>query len=182
MYIKEFYTWLTIVPTNISLWLIGVLGWDIAYTLIVSMRIIRWLGDDTKNRPSKLDAMTVPKMYFAIAMVSGIEEILRLVPLAIFIWIFPNEPIKILIAAFVLAIIFGALHASNGPSILQSILVQGVSGIIMNIVFLKCGGLTGKPYIGILSSYAIHVSFNYFFLSMKLLAKWSHETLKENNV
>ena len=52
-------------------------------------------------------------------------------------------------------IVFGCVHGD-----ITNILLQGVVGLVLGVVFLKCGGLQKKPFKALASSTVVHALYN----------------------
>ncbi len=82
------------------------------------------------------------------------EELIFRLPLAIFVrmgWSLE----KVFVVAVPLSVFFGFLHGG-----ISHIFLQGVSGFIFSIVFLKCGGWQRNYTKALLASTATHFMFN----------------------
>lgn len=83
-----------------------------------------------------------------------VEEIIFRLPLAIFVQ--RNWPLdKVLTIAILLSVIFGYLHGG-----IMHLFLQGMSGFMFSLVFLKCGGWQRNYAKGVLVSTATHFMFN----------------------
>ncbi|HXV26765.1 MAG TPA: CPBP family glutamic-type intramembrane protease [Candidatus Paceibacterota bacterium] len=71
-------------------------------------------------------------------------------------------------SVIVLSVVFGELHGS------WHFMVQGLSGIVLSLVFLKCGGVRGRW--GYLKGYAcaavVHYSFNAAAIISFFVKRW----------
>lgn len=82
------------------------------------------------------------------------EEIIFRLPLAIFVernW----STDKVLTVAVPLSAVFGYLHGG-----IMHVFLQGVSGFMFSLVFLKCGGWQRNYAKAVLASTATHFLFN----------------------
>lgn len=59
-------------------------------------------------------------------------------------------------AVLISSCIFGSIHGD-----ITNIPLQGVAGLLYSIVFLKCGGLQGRPYKALFSSTFCHSGYNF---------------------
>jgi len=100
----------------------------------------------------KMISLYLPCFLYASA---ALEEILfRLIPLTFAVEVWGTSK-KVFLVAIVSSIIFGVLHGGY-----DHIFLQGISGFVYCIVFLKCGGLNENYIKGFLSSSTAHFLFN----------------------
>lgn len=114
--------------------------------------IANHLGVELSPVTEQSPALTCDFWNMLIIM-AFIEELLFRLPLAI--------PVKrnwsagsILVVAAILSVLFGLAHGAD------HIFIQGVSGFIYSIVFLKCGGFQRKFFKAFLIVTATHFLFN----------------------
>ena len=101
--------------------------------------------------PIEILTVAFPFIMFLAALT---EEIFFRLPLALLAKI--KVPKRgILTCALVLSIIFGYCHGGS-----YYIFVQGVSGVILSMLFLECGGYQGKIIKPIMVSATAHFLFN----------------------
>ena len=101
-------------------------------------------------------------LYFSAA----IEEIIfRCIPLMLAVEILGTSKKVFLVAIFSL-IIFGTSHGGY-----DHIFLQGISGFICCIVFLKCGGFNENYLKGFLSSTTSHFLFNMILMLITVIAE-----------
>ncbi len=97
------------------------------------------------------------------------EIIFRLGPLSILVVItqkFLWKPLPIVLGVvMVFSIIFGWAHGNC-----FNVFVQGVGGLILSFVYLKCGGLRGDWAKGTFSSTVVHFLYNSLLTISYLLA------------
>lgn len=101
--------------------------------------------------------------YLFVLMLMGavaIEEfIFRFIPLSIAyllarkIW---NFPFLFIVFAVVSSFFFGWAHGT-----IYNVLIQGVSGILICLLFLKCGGYQGRIFKALLVTSCYHFFFNF---------------------
>jgi membrane protease YdiL (CAAX protease family) len=101
------------------------------------------------------------------------EVVFRLIPLtlvaAVLRHIISNDNIPTRLTILVIiSLIFGYIHGGY-----DHLLVQGVSGLMFGIVYMKCGGSNYKSNIhvfrGLLCSTFVHYSVNYIFSIMTVV-------------
>ena len=85
---------------------------------------------------------------------AALEEMLFRLPLAIFVRL-RFSIANILVIAVGLSAFFGILHGGT-----THILVQGVNGFALSILFLKCGGCQGHEAKAFLTTTTVHFLFN----------------------
>lgn len=88
-----------------------------------------------------------------LALTALLEEVLFRLPLALFVrwW----DIRAALIVAAMVSVVFGFLHGD-----VWHVLIQGASGFLYCIVYLKCGGSWGRYWKGLFSAFAAHALFN----------------------
>jgi len=85
-----------------------------------------------------------------------IEELLfRFVPLGLAVKFFGRSPLVIL-TAILFSVLFGLCHGG-----FRHIFLQGVTGFVLSIVFLKCGGFQKKLLRATFVCAIIHASLNF---------------------
>lgn len=89
-----------------------------------------------------------------IAFAAFVEECAFRAPLAI-VALDERKTSMVLLMAVFLSVVFGYVH--GGASF---ILIQGVSGFLYSILFLKCGGLKTKILKPLTASTTLHFLFN----------------------
>jgi len=82
------------------------------------------------------------------------EELLFRFPLAILVWLQYSLG-NLLVFALMFSILFGLAHGSP-----ENILIQGVFGFMLSLLFLKCGGLQGRPFKALACTFAAHWLYN----------------------
>ncbi len=100
--------------------------------------------------------MLTPNIYSPAILLGSafFEELLFRLPLAIFVrmgWSLE----KVFVVAVVLSLLFGFLHGG-----ISHIFLQGVSGFIFSVVFLKCGGWQRNYAKALIASTVTHFMFN----------------------
>lgn len=90
------------------------------------------------------------------------EELLFRLPLAFFAWL--RLPLELVLClAVLMSIWFGLLHG-----LAFNILFQGFAGLLYSILFLKCGGLQGKPSKALFVTFIAHAINNSVVLLLDL--------------
>jgi len=148
-----------------ALALVGCLGWSIFVSNVLSPA----LAAPAKGHfdPTSLGWAMIPLVTFSVF----IEELLRLGPLAIVVRIAGRSETAVLAAAAITAALFGAAHVSNGLPLGFVLICQGVVGFVMNLLFLKVGGLHRRMVRGFLFSFAFHLTFDMVILLPALLLR-----------
>ncbi len=101
-----------------------------------------------------------PFLMFFFAIV---EEIIFRAPLILFITM--NCRLRtMLFFAVLFSVIFGFLHGG-----IKHIFIQGVSGMMLSIAFLKCGGLQKKYTKALLTSTTVHYIYNMILVALLVL-------------
>ncbi|MEK7179268.1 MAG: hypothetical protein AAB727_03385 [Patescibacteria group bacterium] len=95
-----------------------------------------------------------PILFISFFGAAGLEEMLFRLPLAIFVWL-RFSIANILVIAVGLSAFFGILHGGT-----THILVQGVNGFALSLLFLKCGGCQGHEAKALLTTTTVHFLFN----------------------
>lgn len=105
-----------------------------------------------------------PLFLFAIiAYQLFVEEIkFRFLPLFFATEIAKKIKFRFLIplTAVASSVLFGWMHGSNLKGGWVFIFIQGATGLILSVVYLKCGGMTNKHLKALSSSYLIHFIFD----------------------
>lgn len=92
-------------------------------------------------------------------IISIVEETLfRLLPMYLAVR-FLKTPTGIFGAAIVSSVIFGVIHSG-----LNGIIDQGVGGLLICLVFLKCGGFQKRYWKALAATSALHIGLNLTFL------------------
>ena len=141
-------------PRGLQLWLwvIGFLALDLVYIFAVVVMFDHY--GITLPEPSRA---RIPINYFLPIFLIGaafFEECMFRLPLAVMVehdWTVS----QIALGVLGLSTVFGLLHGG-----ILNILVQGVSGLLYSVLFLKCGGYQGRIGKPILCSTAVHFLFN----------------------
>ena len=92
--------------------------------------------------------------HFILFILAAIEEALFRLPLAAITYKLGKSRV-VLLAILLSSVIFGLLHGG-----FICIFIQGVSGIILCAVFLKCGGFQENARAGFLASVLTHYLCN----------------------
>lgn len=134
----------------------------LAWATFASAVLQRILGPDAYDGvavPSE-DGSGFPSAVLVLALILAVEEVVRLAPLAIVVWLSKRRPLPVMIAAALTAAAFGAVHVSNGLPLVSALAVQGVLGFVMNLVYLKCGGLHGYKFAGFTAAFTTHFLYD----------------------
>lgn len=137
-------------------------------SVIIIFNILGPMGiidtSDTSSHMADIDTLS-EKGYIIIVLIlfisALVEELMFRFPLVI---LNNNRNIQF-IAIVLFSILFGLVHGD-----IYNIFIQGSSGIILSIVFLKCGG--SDPFnnknvlIGLLCSTTVHATFNIITITM----------------
>lgn len=130
-----------------------------------SLILIIYLSLDVRMKgPEVFSLHSGQELVWILTIMAFIEEAIFRLPLVIFIrrnW----SPKSVLIIAVILSVIFGLFHAG-----IQSLPMQGVSGFLLSLVFLKCGGLQRKFFKAYLSSTAAHLISNLVIATVTTVA------------
>lgn len=138
------------------------IGLYIPLALIVSLSIAEFF--EIVHAPISQQADTVtklknlgPLMVWPILFITvAIEEFtFRLAPLFAAFSIFGEKPTPLLISALVASAVFGFLHGNY-----SNIFVQGASGFLLCLLFLKCGGFNGNIVKAFTTTSVAHFFFN----------------------
>lgn len=105
-----------------------------------------------------------PSFPFVLFGLALLEEIVFRLPLALFIS--ADESLRAILGfAIILSVSFGLAHGY-----LTCVLMQGVVGLNLCLLFLKCGGLKGNYTKALLSSATAHFLFNLNVAGLRLLS------------
>jgi len=92
------------------------------------------------NPPRGTTSFPTEHVFIILPIAVIIEELIfRIAPLIIAVRLF-DTLWKVLIVGILTSIVFGFAHGS-----IAHIFLQGIMGMLYVILFLKCGGLSGKP-------------------------------------
>lgn len=144
-------------------WLFATLSWSTGVSMLFGPRIISESGGTYD--PTSAGWIIIP----TVTLLVTVEEIVRLLPLALTVRFSRRNPVAVMVAAVVTAALFGAAHVSNGLPLWFVLICQGVTGFAMNLLYLKGGGLQGQWFRGFLYALAFHVAFDYAILIPALL-------------
>jgi membrane protease YdiL (CAAX protease family) len=140
-----------------------ILAFNLLYALVMG-NILESTGIQLKERGDILSALNEEPIIFVYVLVPIIvltEEFFFRLPL---MFLTDAQPKTILIGAIFLSTIFGFTHGGW-----QQLPVQGFLGLILCLVFLKCGGIKEKPGKAFLSSSFVHFTFNWLLLTIALV-------------
>jgi hypothetical protein len=130
----------------------------------LSIGFIYFIGIHTDGRPdieAFMRSMPITFMCILLPIFVMSEEFFFRLSLMFFVH---KQPKVIFMSAVFLSALFGYAHGGIGY-----ILIQGFSGLMLCLVFLKCGGLQEKPGKAFRSSSAVHLIFNWIILTPLLL-------------
>ena len=118
--------------------------------------LIKIMGYPEPNSP--LSGMSTAELFVTgVILAPLIEEMLyRFFPLAIAVNLSGGRRWLIISTAIVSSMIFGYHHFGW-----LSLPIQGVAGLILSGVFLKCGGLSGNFTKAVACSITLHALFNF---------------------
>jgi len=136
----------------------------IAFSLsVLSGAILISVDADLKD--VKIGKKILTAGFFSTLFVcAAIEEIFfRFIPLY-FARLLTKKTSIILFVAIISSIIFGDLHGNA-----WHIFLQGISGFILCVVYLKCGGMQGKIIKPLSCSTLSHFGFNSFLTLLALV-------------
>lgn len=106
------------------------------------------------------------KAFVITTCAEFIEEFaFRFIPLALTFLIFGRSRM-VLVAALLSSIVFGYLH--GGYDLMFTL---GFMGLMLCLVFLKCGGMNGSVIKGFLCSFLAHFSVNAFSFALIILVE-----------
>jgi membrane protease YdiL (CAAX protease family) len=98
-----------------------------------------------------------PMLIFPSLLGAAVAEelIFRLAPLAVVLYFFGRRPGLLLLTSLVVSAVFGIVHGNY-----VNIFIQGMSGFLLSLLFLKCGGFNGNVFKGCATSSLGHFLFN----------------------
>jgi Type II CAAX prenyl endopeptidase Rce1-like len=146
-------------------WLFAALMWSTGMSMLFGPRIISE-GAGSFD-PAAKGWIVLP----IIAILVTFEEMFRLLPLALTVKFSRRGKVAVLMAAVVTAALFGAAHVSNGLPLWFVLICQGVTGLVMNLLYLKGGGLQGQWFRGFAYALAFHIAFDYAIIIPALLLR-----------
>lgn len=136
-------------------WIFAVVKINLVYSF-TALWVLSHMGVVVPNIPGIEQIFTGG--IIAILIVSAkyvlLEELTFRFPLAILAWLQYSLG-SVLVFALVLSIFFGLAHGSP-----EHILLQGVSGFFLSLLFLKCGGLQGRPFKALACAFSAHWLYN----------------------
>lgn len=160
----KLFAWLRVEPTKCTLWLFFVK--TVALIFFVEFlfgTLLDILGaplrDETTLLPSIKESPFI-WLFVVIPILAFLEELCFRLPLALFTAA-RVHPVTILAVAIGLSAIFGYAHGGW-----WQIPLQGTSGFIFCVVFLKCGGLQKKYVKALFSSSSVHLLSNWIALAL----------------
>lgn len=148
-----------------SAWLLAMLAWSTGMSMLFGPQIVREAGE--VYDPTAAGWVIIPMVTALVTF----EEIVRLLPLALTVRFSRRSPGAVMSAAVITAALFGAAHVTNGLPLWFTIICQGATGFVMNLLYLKGGGLHGRWFRGFLTALAFHVAFDYAILIPALLVQ-----------
>ena len=163
---NKLFAWLRVEPkrSRLLLFFAIILLCQLLYSWI-TVNILEGIGIqlNKSNDALVLFVKQEPLFFMGIFLpiCAMIEEFFFRLPL---IFLCGKQPKMILLGAIILSMIFGYAHGGW-----QQIPLQGFCGMILCLVFLKCGGLHEKPGKAFLSSSFVHVAFNWSLFTLAML-------------
>lgn len=123
---------------------------------IIAVALLTGFGVHFADRAEGI-ALSWQFLLFTLLLVVFLEELVfRFLPLFIAVSLFgSSRRWAVLVVAALASVVFGWAH--GGP---QYILVQGVGGLFLSAVFLKCGGFQKKWRKALLCSTFYHYAFD----------------------
>lgn len=105
-------------------------------------------------------------MMFVMLPVGAVVEefVFRFLPIAILALFTPSVNAFLLTTALAAAA-FGVMHGG-----FASLLMQGTGGLLLGVLFLKCGGLHGRKIKAWLAASTAHALINFFKFALFVLA------------
>lgn len=154
---SRFWDWLDKEPTNwrqalriIIVFTCANFAWA---AWMMSILIASGIRPTTTGGPAFLSqplGYILPVLFVAAAF----EEMIFRLPLIFFARATDSRNVLVLAVA-VFSALFGLAHGG-----LINLPIQGVAGVLLSVVFLKCGGLHNRPAKGLLASTTTHFLFN----------------------
>lgn len=130
---------------------------NIAYAFCVGS-ILQFLGVGLGDNSIFINNLLASPWYYNILFIIGaafLEEIIfRFIPILFCVKIFGISRWSLLVV-FLVSCEFGYFHYG-----FVSIFLQGVSGILYSIVYIKCGGFQRRHFKALLSSTVAHALYN----------------------
>lgn len=151
---KKVLTWLNdeVLGYKVVIYVLVTLGIDfiLEYSLV---DLLSYLSFKLPPREPSLD-MTQP--YFPVLLFSfvAIEEFIFRLPLVVAIEVWGLSS-KVLACAFGLSFVFGILHGN-----IVNLFAQGMGGICLSFLFLKCGGFRNNYVKAFLVTTSAHFIWN----------------------
>ena len=114
-------------------------------------------------------------LFLMLALALLAEEAFRLTPLALVIWLArrkrPHDAGEdpVMLASGVTAALFGIAHLSNGLPLVHVLVVQGVLGFALNLVYMKAGGLHGRKIAGFTAAFTAHYVYDIAVLTFSVV-------------
>lgn len=140
--------------------------------LLLSYEAFATVADDdlAKKIRSFYSEVNLPHFLLVLHLIALQEELVyRALPVAI--WWSASKSLKtyslhlLFVAVLCSSVIFGYVHFG-----LKSILLQGVGGLVLSIVYVKCGGFNGKVIKPLLVSTLVHSLYNNVLIAFVLFA------------
>ena len=140
--------------------------------LLVAMFIVQ--VPPPESYPEMIGDMIIAMIFF-IPIPAMAEELLgRMLPSLIALLIFSRHRSAILPLMILSPLVFALLHALGPMSAIMALWTYLPLGIVLQVIYLKCGGWKGSGGIltGLLSCWAVHIVYNWAsFASMVLYAQ-----------
>ena len=177
-----FWEWLEEEPTGRQYWKFLFKSWLIflAYGVLFGIIILIYKEKANSPTPDTFDwrfGKLADNLFFlspaifliTVIVLTSLEELIfRWLPLLAGVKIFGRSALT-LITAISSSVIFGWLHGVSYPDHLKVflfILLQGVLGFWLCLVYLKCGSFYKHNLKALFSSLAIHLSYNILSLGI----------------
>ena len=164
---EKLFSWLRVEPSGVKLWkfFAGMVALLFCCSLISEMVFdvlgVHWPID--KNIDYLLMEHPIFFLGLLLPLLAAIEELFFRFPLVLFLC--SDAPPRILLLlVLLLSIVFGRVHGSWG-----NVLIQGVMGVVLCMVFLKCGGMQKKYGKAFLSSTFVHFTYNFVVFGLVFL-------------
>lgn len=104
--------------------------------------------------------LSLQNIAFIISTSFGEEFVFRVLPIVLFLYVFPEKKTCALLASIFVAYPFGLWHEwilTDGASFKTGL---GLGGVILSVAYLKFGGAQGKKFEGFVASGSIHATCN----------------------
>lgn len=162
----KFFAWLEKIATVREIVWLVVIGWVITFSL-GAIEVLFLSQPPTQLPPLQegdgkyLVILMTIKMVGTPFLVAFEEVVGRVIPTLLFVLLLGRRKLTVvpLIAASTVFFIF--LETSVGKDFLSVLIVQGVLGAILQILYLKAGAWHGRAWRGFLAVVALHTLHNW---------------------